>query len=347
MGILATDILIKSAIEAAFADLRKNSWILDEVFGDLANDSLSKHETGYKEVVAAKQWFLEQNIDVYLANRYDTPRFPCITVVKTSSSEMENRAALSDTLFESEVDAKDITKRVQKVYDNFTPKAYDRSTGTVTLPDSLNTAIMAPNQYLVSKKTGKAYQITSLIDESSFTIDPNVKDDFTEAYIVPPTVVWNLTQEVTFLAESFAIGLHTQSDLNQALWLRQLMQYIFLRYKEAYLERRGFELSTFNVGAIEQNPHFSGVELIWSCPLMISAQVEATFVKYAAPKLSKVTGGIKIAKGQKTPEEYAAHQNIQPVPINQTPAEEVPTANTDPQQQITEITVEIKTDENQ
>jgi hypothetical protein len=32
--------------------------------------------------------------------------------------------------------------------------------------------------------------------------------------------------------------------------------------------------------------------------------VEATFIRYAAPKLGKVTGGVKIIDGPKTPEAY-------------------------------------------
>lgn len=293
-------------VEGALTDLRKNNWILDDIFGELASDPMAKGDYGFKEVEKAKEWFLGNKIEVYLTNRIDTPRFPCFTIVKLSSREMTERASLSDEGLLGEVDPGGITKQVQKMYPTFTPKAYDRAKGFVTLPDGMTTNKMLSGQFLVSKKSGKAYVIGAVPTDVMFQISPNITDDFTEAYIAPPTSLWNLQKELTFLDESFAIGLHAESDLNQIIWLRQIAQYIFLRYKEAYLERRGFELSTFNVGSIDINPHFNGVELVYSCMMTMNGQVEANFVKYAAPKLQGVKGGIRIIDGPKTPEEYIA-----------------------------------------
>lgn len=311
MGITAVDILLKTMCEAAFADLRKNSWILDDIFSSLASDFLANAHYGYKEVAAAKEWFLANNIDVYLVNRVDTPRFPCVTIVQTDSREMTERASLSDEGVIDEIEPYSITKRIQKVYDNFTPAAFDKDMGYVTMPQNLNTDGIVAGQFLVSSKTSKAYIIGKVIDSKTFQIAPEAKDNFTDCYIAPPTSVWNLHKEITFLQESFVIGLHTQSDLNQAIWLRQLMQYVFLRYKEAYLERRGFELSTFSVGAISENPEFHGVELIWTCPMNISGQVGADFIKFAAPKIQGTTGGIRIIDGPKTPETMQKYAKAQ------------------------------------
>jgi hypothetical protein len=311
MGILSSDVLLKTMIEAAFADLRKNSWILDDVYAELATDSLAKDHYGYKEVSAAKQWFLNNNIDVYLVNRVDTPRFPCVTIVQTDSREMTERTSLSDEGFINEIEPYAITKRVQKVYDNFTPLAFNSTDGIVTVPEHMNTNYIIKGQFLVSSKTQKAYVIQDVIDSKKFQVAANIKENFTDCYIAPPTSIWNLHKELTFMLESFIIGLHTQSDLNQAIWLRQLMQYIFLRYKEAYLDRRGFELSTFSVGAIGENPEFKGVELIWTCPMNVNGQTQANFIKFAAPKIQAVTGQIKIMDGPKTPdsmESYAKNQ---------------------------------------
>lgn len=307
MGILATDVLLKTMMEGALADLRKNNWIVDDIFADLAADPLAKGDYGFKEVMQAKEWFLGNNIDVYLTNRIDTPRFPCITIVKLSSREMQERASMSDDFEMEEVEPDGITKQVQRVYAQFTPKAFDRAKGILTLPDGLNTNKMLGGQFLVSKKTGKAYVINKVLSDNQFQIAANTSDDFTEAYVAPPTSLWNLQKELTFLEESFAVGIHAESDLNQAIWMRQLVQYIFLRYKEAYLERRGFELSTFNVGSIDINPHFNGTEMVYTCMMNISGQVEANFVKYAAPKLQGVRGGIRIADGPKTPDEYVKY----------------------------------------
>ena len=229
MGIMATDILIKTMIEGALADLRKNQWILDDLFGDLAYDPLSSADYGNKEVARAKEWFLSNNFGVYLTNRVDTPKFPAITIVKTSTREMQERDALGDDHDMQEIEPGGITKQAQQMYPTFTPKAYDRIKGIVTLPDGVITDMMFVGQFLVSKKTGKAYVISKVLGDNQFQIQENTTDDFTDAYIAPPTSLWNLQKELIFLEESFAIGGHAQSDFNQALWLRQILQYIMLR----------------------------------------------------------------------------------------------------------------------
>lgn len=311
MGIIATDILIKSMLEGAMADLRKNTWILDDIYSDLANDPLAKTDYGYKESARAKEWFLGNNIDVYLMNRVDTPRFPCLTVVRVSSREMTERDALGDEGSEEEFDPQEITRQIQMTYEPFTPKAYDKAKGVVTLPDGQTTTNMLAGQFLVSKKSNKAYVINTVVGPNQFLITAGIDDDFTGGYIIPPTALWNLKKELTYLEETFAIGMHAESDLNQALWLRQLVQYIFLRYKEAYLERRGFELSTYNVGSIDDNPHFNGAERVFSCMMSVNGQVEANFVKYAAPKIQGIKGGIRIIDGPKTPDEYQIYAQSQ------------------------------------
>jgi hypothetical protein len=311
MGILATDILIKTMIEGALADLRKNNWILDDIFADLANDPLARLDYGHKEIQRAREWFLGNNIDVYLVNRVDTPRFPCITVVRTSSREMTERDSLADIGSEEDFDPIDITKQIQVTYTEFTPKAYNKQKGLFTLPDNIDTTNMLPGQYLVSKRSSKAYVINAVLGPKAFLITPGIDDDFTNAYVVPPTALWNLNKELTFLEEQFAIGLHAESDLNQAIWLRQIAQYIFLRYKEAYLERRGFELSTFTLGSIDENPHFNGAERVYSCSMSLSGQVEANFIKYAAPKIQGIKGGIRIIDGPRTPDEYQIYAQSQ------------------------------------
>jgi hypothetical protein len=311
MGILASDILLKTMFEAALADLRKNTWILSEIFEGLTNDPLSTMDYGWKEVDKAKEWFMGNDIPVYLTNRVDTPRFPCITIVRTSSREMTERTAMADDHEPSEIDPYLITKNPQRMYNFFTPAGYNSTTGVVTLPENLQTNRMFVGQFIVSKRSGKAYIITQVLAPNQFMILPGTNDDFTSAYIAPPTSLWNLEKELTFVEEAFAIGMHAESDINQAIFLRQLVQYIVLRYKEAFMERRGYELSTFNVGSIDVNPHFNGTEMVYSCMMTLSGQVEANFIKYAAPKIQGIKAGLFILDGPKTPEEYLIYAERQ------------------------------------
>lgn len=300
MAIIASDLLVRSAIEAAIYHLRQNTWLLPDVWGGLANDSILKSESGYKEVDAAIKWFLSNNINVFAPFRIDLPTFPCITVVNTSTSEDLSKTMLGDYgSEETDFDPRGAALLPQKVYGSFTPKAYDPSKGKVTFPDTLTTDILVPGQFLVTKK-GKAYQVLKVFDQSSFEIKEGVKDDFLDAYIVPPTTLWNLKREMTYLQESFAIGCHAQSDPVQAIWLRQLVMYILFRYKEAYLEARGLQLSTIQAGGVDLNNQFEK-EKVFTSIINMEGTMEANWIKYTAPKLQSVTAKIIITDGSKTP----------------------------------------------
>src|SRR5271157_9817 len=115
MAIIPTDLLIKTMLEAAVADLKKNLWLLDDVFAGLASDPLSSLEYGYKEVTKAIEWFKDNNFPVYLHNRIDNPTFPCITVVQASSSEMQDRASLGDEGGIEDFDPKDARRTPQYI----------------------------------------------------------------------------------------------------------------------------------------------------------------------------------------------------------------------------------------
>lgn len=315
MAIIATDILIKTMIEAAIVDLKKNAWILDDVFGGLVTDPLSNTEYGYKEVQKAKEWFLNNNINIYLHNRIDNPTFPCITIVQANSSEIIPRTALGDEGRIEPFMPKGRVSQPQQVIPPFTPVAYAPTSnipeqGVVTLPENLNTDAVAPGQFLVSNVSGHAYAIIQVISSSAFTIKSGVVDDFTGAYVAPQSSVWNLQREESFLEETYAIGVHAASYPVNCIWLRQAVMYIMMRYKESYLESRGFELSTINSTGADENPHFSQ-EKIYSCVINLSGQIEMNWVKYIAPRLQQVTAKISIIDGPKTPPAYASETNNQ------------------------------------
>ena len=310
MAIMATDILLKTMIEAAIQDLKKNQWILDDVFGSLATDPLSSVEYGYKEVQKAKEWFLQNEINVYLQNRIDVPTFPCITIVHSQSSEKLDRTAIGDTDDIEQIYPRGRASQPTQIVKPFTPSAFDPNSSIsgqaiVTMPPNMSTFQVAPGQFYVSAVSGKAYQILQVLTAQTFTIKSGMVDDFTGGYIVPATALWNLNREITFMDETYAIGVHTASYPVNAIWLRQALIYMFFRYKEAYLEGRGYELSTIQASPVDRNPHFEK-EVVYSAVITLTGQCEASWIKYIAPKLQKVTGKISIIDGPKTPPGYAA-----------------------------------------
>jgi hypothetical protein len=304
MSAPSTDILIKTFIEASLADLRKNEWILQDIFADVSSDPLSKALYGDKEVRRAIEWFKTVNIPVIHTLRVgDDPTFPCITVVSNSISEQQERASLADYGEEEEdFDPRKANKVPQRVYDTFTPLSYDPTTGIMEMGQGMKTSAIIPGQFLVSK-SGKAYQITECIDDVSFKTTANIKDDLSFVYVVPPTALWNLSRELTYLRENVEIGCWAQSDPMQTMWLTCIMIYCIGRYKEAFLENRGFELSTFSVGALTQANEMQP-ENVYFRLIQLSGTIKMDWIKYVAPKLQSVQQGITIIDGPKTPTIY-------------------------------------------
>ncbi len=303
MAILAVDILIKSFLEFALADYRANPWLLDDVFGGLANDAMTRAESGWKEVAAAKKWFLETNIEVLLQHRVmDKPVLPCFSVAYNPSPEREDRAMLADEGFVTHEDS----GQILKVYSPFTPASYNNTTGKVTFPKGITTDVMVKGQFLVSQVTGQAYVINKVINATTFQITPGIQDDFTNCFVSPPSSLYNVHREVTFQSESFTIGAHAENLPVHTQWMWQILVYSMGRYKESFLEGRGFELSTWRSGALERNADF-GVQNVFSRHIDLSGTVEVSWIKFRAYRFDNVRMNITVADGPTQPDNYAVY----------------------------------------
>jgi hypothetical protein len=154
-------------------------------------------------------------------------------------------------------------------------------------------------------------------------------------YIAPPTSLWNLRRELTFFNENLTIGVHGQSNPQEAEWLGQIVQYSLLRYKEAYLEGRGIELTTFSVSPLERNMQFEA-EMVFSKYYNLTGKVECNFIKFMAPRFNSARGTIRIMDGPKTPQELFDNQvkyqgwRMQDDPLSNQEAEKIANPSSDP-----------------
>lgn len=302
MGILASDLLLKTMLEFAIADMRANPWLLDDVFGDLANDALARAEYGWKEVKAAKEWFLGVDISVLLQHRVsDKPAIPCISIAYNPGREREDRASLAD---DGRIETEE-QQEVLKVYSTFTPKSYDQVTGEMTFPDGISTDVMAAGQFVVSQRTGKAYQIKKVFSDARFLIKEGLQEDFTDCYVAPPSSLYNVHREQTFHQETYTIGAHAQSNPAHTHWLWQVVFYSMMRYKEVALEARGFEISSIDYTALERNQDFP-VENVFSRYINITGVVEASWIKFKAPRFDNMRVKITICDGDGVPPESSS-----------------------------------------
>jgi hypothetical protein len=218
---------------------------------------------------------------------------------------MESRSNLGDYGQEEQYNPTEATRQPQRVYNPFTPQSYDATTGNVVFGPANNTDVMAPGMFLVSQKSGQAYVINEVVDGQTFAITPGTIDDFTNAYVVPPTELWNLRREIMFLRQTFTIGCHSQGDPVTTTWLRDLVMYILARYREAYLEARGFAVSSLSASPPAIDTDFD-MERVYKVDISLIGDVQMDWIKWVAPKLQVVRGTIVIADGPKTPAQYLA-----------------------------------------
>lgn len=301
MAILATDILVKSMIEMAFADMRRNRWILEDVFSGLLNDPLTEDEYGAKEMAAAVDWFISNDVPVLLQHRVsDAPSLPCVTISYAEGEEDMSRTSLGDRRVTREIDPVDFVQP-HHLTKNFNAKSYDVETGLFVIPKGIDTSSVRVGQFIFSPKVGKAYVIKEVIDSHTIRLAVKIKDAFQNVYVRTRFSLWNVESEITFFKESYTIGCYSQGSSATAYWLWQIVAYCLLRYKESYLERRGFELTSLSFGPLTaSDPDVPG-DKTFTRRIRLSGVVPATWVKYAAPKLEVIKAKILIADGPAAP----------------------------------------------
>jgi hypothetical protein len=305
MARISTDILIKTAIEAGIADLRKNKYLLTDIFPlmSLENDPLlaTYQGTDYRN---ALQWFSQTDIKTVLYLRRDLPTFPCISIALVSSSEDLPDTSLGDVGIGAmgDFNPEDAQRPPTKVYNNFTPISYNPATGTVTLPSNLNTYQLAPELHmLVEKNTGRGFVVKKILDQQNFNILPNQVLDLTSVYIAPVSDLWNAHYGRSRFKDTYEIGVHGNSQPTEAIWLAQIVEYILLKYKARLFEQRGIILGTFTESNVSRNDNYQA-DTVYSRFFNVSFQSETRWIESIAPKIAKVNGGIYVIDDSPTPQ---------------------------------------------
>jgi hypothetical protein len=270
---------------------------------DIAADSLAKNYSN--EYRNAAEWFVSNKIKVVTNHRPDVPELPCITIALSRSQEDTRRATIGDTAFQGigHAEPEMLMKQPTKIYREFTPTAYDPDTGTVTMPHGLDTYQIAPGLHsLVEKNTGKAFVIKKCIDSKSFKIAKNCGVELKDCYIAPISDFWNVHCGRAHFQETYEIGTHVSSDPVAALWLSQLVEYVLLKYKAKFLDKRNLKLSTFSSSDIALNPNYTP-EKAYSRFFTLSFHTEMYWIEDVYPQIARTVGGILIADGPRSPDE--------------------------------------------
>jgi hypothetical protein len=282
VGIHQSDIVIRSAIEAALADLRANHWLLDYVFASLPQDTLTWKEYGEKDLQEAKKWFMTTNVPVSVLPRMNESKWPQITIELMESSEVVPESTMGDVNY----DPNEYNDRTwPALTPQFTPVSYVPSTGVIKLAGECE-AWLGPGMYLVDRQ-GQAHEIIEVIDQSQFKIDPSTVADFRGCVIKGHRPAWNVSVESSSFKETYRIGVHVQNEPAHLTWLHAIVQFALLRYKQVLMEGRGFERSTISSPQIGVDQRFEA-ENIFTRFITISGYVRQFWPKTVAPVIDGV-----------------------------------------------------------
>src|SRR5665213_154755 len=185
MGIFQTDALLKTVLEASIEDIKNNLWLLDHILEDFTNSPLLRTKYGNKQIQAAKEWFTNNNVNVFLQFVKDKEKFPCIILTLGSSNEVQEMRTLGD------IDVPTLSflppivgQKIPYVVSPFIPTSYDASTGTIGVPIGIDIAPVSAGMILLNPVNGNGTPVLS-INGQDILIQPNLQLDATQLGVVP------------------------------------------------------------------------------------------------------------------------------------------------------------------
>ncbi len=279
-GIFQGDLIIKTAVELALEDMRKNPWLIEDVFSSLNENPILKKRYGMQEIARAKEFILNNKVDVYMHHRLDKMNYPCVTISIGNSSEDKSLATLGDqsVAFE-EFDPNDIGKPIKYLVAPFKAVSYDKVTGILEIPTSIQEyRYLDKGMLLVDPKTGNAWTINGKGGEHGLLVAAGTKLPKGELAVIPRYHVYKARRERAISQEQYNIGCHVHGDPSTLIFLFGVVKYGLFRYREGLLEYNNFQLSNITCTDMIKNEGMDS-ENIYSRWITLSGQVEESWIK--------------------------------------------------------------------
>jgi hypothetical protein len=287
LGIFQGDIVIRTALVAAINDLRANPWALDYVFSSLNADEMTRNTYGQKEMDQAKQWFLNNEIPVIHNLRIDNVRLPCISVSLQESNEVEN--LLADRNYDVE---ENYTEFLPTLFGPFIAESYDTETGILVIPATVYNTI-APNVGMVIEDSSGCKVSILEAEGNSVTVETG--------RLLKTGKLWlksrhpqRVQLEAANFSESYVIGCHAKGEPFECMYLHSIVLFALMRYRQQYLEARGFGRSSVSSTDIRINDAFDA-ELVYSRFITLRGYVRNFWPKQIVSAIENV---VSSGKGQ-------------------------------------------------
>jgi hypothetical protein len=306
VGVHQSDVWIREAILLGLEDIRKNIWLLDDIFSDFTTSTYLKAKYS-KQTESAKEWFLNNNVEVVMGMRNDTDRLPCVSITLGNSSEKNEMKLMGDASPDTvKLMPNTIGKPIPYVKKPFQVLSYDINSGLVAIDPAVDLTGVSAGMILVNPQTGQGYVIQDL-SAIGLMVLPGLTDmPSGKLGIVPQFQYYEARVEHTFFQETYNVECHAHGDPQVLLWLHSIVLYSILRYRESLLEANGFCESTVSSSDISRNPNYTGPggEQAFTRVITLYGQVENSWIKSprrfietvatVEPTSDGFVGGIKI-----------------------------------------------------
>ena len=319
MSLFQGDVIMKTAIELAVEDIKKNPWLIDDIFADFIDNPILKQKYGQKEIERAKEFILNNKINFFMKHRIDSEEFPAVTISIGNSDEDKELATLGDnSICVEELDPSEIDKPISYIVKPFQVVSYDDTTGIVVVPEETEGfQYVGEGMVAIDPQSGVGYIIRSAT-ENSFTIAVGSELDVNELAIVPQYPFYRARRERITSQLQVNIGCHAHGDPSTLLFLFYVVKYALLRYREGLLEYNNFQLSNLHCTDMIKNDAFQS-DNVFSRFIVLSGQVEEDWLKSpfrvieATDFIDKGEGmdstGIKICSNENTVEGSEEEEN--------------------------------------
>ena len=280
MALFQGDVIIKSAIELAINDIKKNSWLIDDIFSDFIDNPILKIKYGQKEINRAKEWILNNKINFYMKYRVDNMEFPAISISMGNSNEDKDLATLADqSVCVEELDPCEIGQPIAYIVKPFNVVSYDKTTGIVEVPQGTEGfQYVTDGMIAIDPESGNGWVINGKSGDNGFQITPDTELEVTQLAIVPKYQMYRARRERIISQEMYNIGCHAHGDPSTLLFLFALTKYAMLRYREGLFEFNNFQLGTLQCTDMIKNDAF-GQDNVYSRFIMLGGQVEESWLK--------------------------------------------------------------------
>jgi hypothetical protein len=296
-GIHQGDLILMSALKAAFADLRKNAWLLDYAFMGLLQDDLTVKEHGQKALRDIRDWFLKTDINFYHGMGGARPQLPCVDILLQSGEETEK--TLGDKHYLVDEPIGDVGPTITEP---FTATSYDPLNGILVLPKVITDNVWLSTNLSVVEGNGTAHAITEINEDLSLIIAGGPADfrKATLRYNFPARVQLESVQE----RETYQLGVHVGGPPLYCLVLHALVKFCLWRYKQSLLEARNFSETNLSSSDFSRNGAIPFEEPAFSRYVTITGTVRQFWPKDRVQPAAQVGGSIVAIGGETVPPDF-------------------------------------------